>query len=585
MYTGNQYTNAAIPIAIHEIYHDHEMFEITVERAKKLFLDGWIVSLGLSGKDSGAASVCVVEGLKRAMEINPQVGPLYIVTTDTTLDNMVLHGYMMQLHKDLREYGKQEGLPIFTKELKPSITSHPMVEYVGRGKLLRTAQTSSNGRDCAVDWKIMPMKRFLNSLEETYQTTKIVSISGSRDEESAIRAANLKKRGETATEMTMTGLGWSQPVIKDWTLNDVWKLFSIIDDGDIESYSDNFDDMRKHYSAGNGGTCDLFASGGVKNKECGARFGCVLCAMNPNDESLEAQINTAPKTYGFMKPLNDLRTYMINTLYDYNNRSLLGREMKDGYIKVGINQYSIEYRMNLLRYVLTIQNEEYCHTGNNNIDLIDYEQIVAIQYHWSREGGEPEPGMAFKIWNEIMERDEGHYPIPETTMVEKTVNPTYMYFPLEEYVDWCDNTGLNDEILFGEHKDLARVYRRNGEIHQVIRYHESKSFEVVTKDGFAADFVTSFYPTSVEEGDYEGKCPTVMLKQLLESGVVRISKGSIARLNNDAKRAQTLNALSTTTGIPAEHAILQLAIPKRIMEKRVAESKANLTNEVQTSFF
>ena len=53
---------------------NHSMYEETVERATKLFLDGWIVSLGLSGKDSGAASICVVEGLKRAHAINPNVG-------------------------------------------------------------------------------------------------------------------------------------------------------------------------------------------------------------------------------------------------------------------------------------------------------------------------------------------------------------------------------------------------------------------------------------------------------------------------------------------------------------------------------
>ena len=37
----------------------HEGFEMAVARAQKLFLDGWIVTLGLSGKDSGAASICL----------------------------------------------------------------------------------------------------------------------------------------------------------------------------------------------------------------------------------------------------------------------------------------------------------------------------------------------------------------------------------------------------------------------------------------------------------------------------------------------------------------------------------------------
>ncbi|HDS1208433.1 TPA: hypothetical protein QDZ84_003472 [Shewanella algae] len=91
---------------------NHYKSEEAIERAKQLFLDVWIVSLGLSGKDSGAASVCVVEGLKRAFDINKNVGPLYIVTTNTTLDNMVLHDYMMRLHDDLNQYALFNGLPI-----------------------------------------------------------------------------------------------------------------------------------------------------------------------------------------------------------------------------------------------------------------------------------------------------------------------------------------------------------------------------------------------------------------------------------------------------------------------------------------
>ncbi|GGP58915.1 hypothetical protein GCM10009347_26640 [Shewanella algicola] len=178
-------------------------------------------------------------------------------------------------------------------------------------------------------------------------------------------------------------------LIKDWSLNDVWQLFSIVDDGDIESYSDNFHYMKKHYSAGNAGVCDLFAGNLAQNKSCGSRFGCFLCALNKEDLSLENQMDTDPKTYGFMRPLNDLRTYMINTLFDYNNRSTLGRKLsKDGYIKVGLNQYSLPYRMKLLKMVLTIQQEAYETSGNHTIDLIDYKELLAIQFAWSREGGE-----------------------------------------------------------------------------------------------------------------------------------------------------------------------------------------------------
>lgn len=127
----------------------HPKYSLSVERAKKAFLSKSLISLGLSGKDSACALICAVEGLKQAKEIDQSVGPLYVVTTNTTLDNMVLHDYMLTLHDDVKAYGLEHDLPIYTKELRPTLSNNPMVEIVGRGKLLRTPETSSRGRDCA----------------------------------------------------------------------------------------------------------------------------------------------------------------------------------------------------------------------------------------------------------------------------------------------------------------------------------------------------------------------------------------------------------------------------------------------------
>jgi DNA sulfur modification protein DndC len=557
--------------------HGHDKYTKAVETAKNLLLDGYCLNIGLSGKDSSAVSVCIVEGLRLAKIINPHVGPVYFVTTNTTLDNIVLHQYMMKLHEDLRTYGKKYDLPIYTKELKPSIASQPLVEYIGKGKLMHTPQTSVNGRSCAVMWKIKPMENHLTELSKELQSDKLISITGSRTSESAVRAKNLELRQESSTKMVKTGLGWSLALIKDWSLSEVWNLFRIIENGDIESYSDNFEEMRKHYSAGNAGTCDLFAGDNSKvSKSCGSRFGCMTCAMSgSSDKSLEAQIDTDPKTYGFMKPINELREYMINTLFDYKYRSLLGKKMFNGYIKYGVNQYNMKFRMNLLRYVLTIQNEAYATTGNHIIDLIDYEQILAIQYYWSKEGLEPSPGMALKIWNEIIENDEGGYPIPKTVKAEQPHSPRYTYFPLQDYITKENNVGLDDDNFFDKNRNLARVYQKDGSSKRVVNYVEAKKLTVDIKDGKAMMFVTSFYPSLVEDGLLDNKCPTVMLKYLLLSEVIKITKGSIARIDSDMKRAQTLNSIQYITNLTTEEFISTLSISEAMMDANVRAFNVN----------
>ncbi|MGK2231161.1 MAG: DNA sulfur modification protein DndC [Colwellia sp.] len=579
-------TNVQTYIPINDLYHQHEKYEITVERAKKLFLEKWVILNTLSGKDSGATTICVVEGFRRAKLIDPSVGPLYVVTTNTGLDNIVLHAYMMALHKDMVDYGKAEGLEIISKELMPALSANPFVEYIGRGKLAYTPQTAASGRACAVSWKIKPMEKFIKSIESKYQTKKVLSITGSRKSESLVRASNLRKRNENAEKVTKTGLGFTMPIIMDWSLNDVWSLFAIVDDGEISSYSDRFDLMRKHYSSANAGVCDLFA-GNTKNinKSCGNRFGCSLCFMNDIDSSLENQMSIDENTYGFMRPLNDLRKYMLDTLFDYQYRSMVGSKITDGFIKVGCNQYSLPYRQNLLRYVLSIQNESYAH-GGPEIQLIDFPELVAIQYHWARSGFEQESGTAFNIWNEICERDEGYYPIPATTHIEKSPLRDYMFFDIETHMKMQSTEGLDDIGLDGKYRHLAMHYRKDGESNRVIKYTESNSFNVITKDALAMLFVTDFYPQLLADGKLVNQCPTVMIKLMLECGLIELSKGAIGRLNDDVKRAQTFKGLSELSGLSIEAVIRSLSVSEEVKDFTVKQRKLNkLKNNTQSSLF
>ena len=212
---------------------------------------------------------------------------------------------MMDIHEDLNNHAKKHGLPITTHELKPSLLNRPLTEHIGRGKLLQTPQTSNGKRACSISWKLLPIQNFLSELQRKYGTTKILNVTGSRLSESNARKASLEKRSESPDGVVKTSLGWSQSIIMDWSLNDVWSLFKVIDDGDIESFSERFHLLKKHYATANAGTCDLFSGDTNKNqKECGSRFGCWICSHGSiNDKSLESQIATDEKTYGFMAPL------------------------------------------------------------------------------------------------------------------------------------------------------------------------------------------------------------------------------------------------------------------------------------------
>ncbi|MGI2106535.1 hypothetical protein ACRN9A_15420 [Shewanella frigidimarina] len=88
-------------------------------------------------------------------------------------------------------------------------------------------------------------------------------------------------------------------------------------------------------------------------------------------------------------------------------------------------------------------------------------------------------------------------------------------------------------------------------------------------------FVEDFYLELLEDGHLENKCPTVMLKQLLESGVVTLAKGTIGRVHDDARRAQALNSLRATTGIPTAEAIMALSVSEKVMNAEISSRQTN----------
>ncbi|MFU1599864.1 hypothetical protein ACM257_21055 [Alteromonas macleodii] len=549
---------------------------------KKLFLENWVISVGLSGKDSICVAHCAVEGLKQAMEVNPYVGPLYIVTTNTTIENLELHGLMLDLHQAARKYGREHGLPIRTEELEPSLASLPMVEYVGRGKLLRTPVTSKNGRDCTVDWKIEPMKRYLRALGDRHQTNKIASASGTRDLESKVRAANIAKRNESDVELVKTDLGFTFAPIKSWTLTDVWALSAAIDNDAIESFAvDHTYELKKHYGAGNGGTCDLFSGENKdKDKSCGSRFGCFLCAMVERDESLEAQISISPARYGYMAPFSELRTFMVNTLFDYErSRALVGREVKaGGWVLVGYNQYSLDYRQELLRYILTIDvqeqeafYEQYGYEGCR-FQLIGYKELLMIQYQWAREGGESEVGTALRIWHSVY-TDGERYAIPKTQKAEPQTLPATRYFNINGLVKQHACTGLHED---NRHNILTNQLWMHPKLDSVdlVPFEEEQRHTIDCESCLIDDLVERWWPEVLEEGHFgEGVCPTVIIKLLLEAKILKLKRGSIPGLHKEVQRAQVYNALKMTYGVPYDTMVLGASLSEAEYKAALAEQE------------
>ncbi len=517
---------------------------------KQKIIEGWSIAIGLSGKDSFVTVHCAIEALKQVADDGHPVAPMSIYTIDTSIDNFEILDFMLDVHQAINEYASNHHLPIQTEVLKPHLMTRPMVQYLGRGLLLRTAQNQHKGRQCTSVWKIKVLEDHLRALEKKLGTSRVLSISGVRDAESSIRALNIKKRGESIDVVTKTDIGYKLAPIKDWSLSDVWSLISLIENDEIESFGEDVvTDLRKHYAAGNSGVCDLLAgSSAGQSKPCSARFGCTLCAIVPKDNSLINQIETNEAKYGYMRGIAELRNYMLHSLNDFNlSRNSIGKQIdKNGNVKLKYNDYSIEFRQSLLRMVLTLDAIEQERTDNPKFQLVDYSTLIAIQWNWAIEGGEGSFGTAIKIWHDVHTNGE-RYPIPSIEMTPRKNNLKARYVSISKLLESEKPKGLEMTSEEKEKYQAHAIYSDNGVIH-TMPYFTSDKTEVVS--GMGWEYIECIYPHYQDEGltNDESVCPTAIIKDLMQRGVVTVQNSSLNRLNERVKRAQAINAIKARGG-------------------------------------
>lgn len=529
----------------------NEKLTSTINTLKAKFLDGWIISLGLSGKDSFAVAHCAIEALKLAKMERSNAGPLYINTVDTTIDNFEVMNFIRQCHQEITQYAADYQLPIETVMLQPPVNQRPMVQYIGRGILLRTFENQANARQCTSDWKIDSVKRFMKSLEQKHQTAKILSLSGSRDSESASRAANLAKRGESIDTIVDTDLGFKLAPIKDWDFKHVWALISLIEKGHIESFGENLTKgLTKHYNAGNAGTCDLLAGEGTdRSKPCSSRFGCVLCSLVKEDTSLQNQINLAPQTYGYMQGLLDLRKFMFDTVNDYDRcRSMIGKRIENGYLKIGYNDYSLDFRKELLRYTLTLdareQERAYKAGCAPKFQLIKHEDIVTIQFYWTKDGGEKSPGEALQIWHDV-HTEHHRYDIPQTTYVPASPMPKYgtRRTPIVKMMDHLDTTGLTISDVDRDNL-VTNVFYQGRDAIETTPFDVAERFTVGDADTLEEYVEWTFWDYIQDGVLFDNACPSSLMKDMLRAGVIKIKKGGMPALHQAMRKAQVYSHLT-----------------------------------------
>ena len=308
------------------------MFYTGVQTIREVLRDYQaIFKIGSStGKDSSVCVEMAIEAYSQAIEAGeiPSEHPLIIITSNTLVEHLVFDIYCRYTVNKVKDYAASRGVSLHYLLASPGIPDSFAGRYLSAQKLAIHPKLNS---DCTEIFKISPSNQaltdFISRLPESQKQLPMVDISGSRDEESTTRKANIKKSGATSAitseqhAMLAAGGGRGQkPIklapIKLWTRDDVWMYLDMCGADALDKDRDGTKEaveamglpvtkqkglypyhlpnaalIRMVYGQASNERCNYVAgSKGQGGKSCGgkARYGCFVCGKNPNDKTGES---------------------------------------------------------------------------------------------------------------------------------------------------------------------------------------------------------------------------------------------------------------------------------------------------------
>lgn len=336
----------------------------------------WMIGYS-GGKDSTLLCQLVFEMLESLPEEN-RWKPVYIVTSDTMVENPIVKTYMHKMSKAINEASTAKNLNVQAHIIYPEIRQTFWSLMIGLGY---PTPEPPGFRWCTERLKINPSNAF------TYDTIKkdgeIVILLGVRKAESAARSRSISSReieGKLLTPHPQIAKAYVYSPLSEVRNENVWE-YLLRRDGKSAWNTDNHY-LYNLYQGENLSEEDSVV--GQVNKDNmkvtgNSRFGCWICTMVKEDKSLKNFIDHGASE---LIPLRDFRNWLVELratpeARDYRRRN--GSVYLTSSGEYGRGPFTMETRKEILKRLLQLEVE----TG---FELITLEELKMIDKLWEDEG-------------------------------------------------------------------------------------------------------------------------------------------------------------------------------------------------------
>lgn len=347
----------------------------------------WVVGYS-GGKDSTATLQLVWMAISR-LAPEERVKPIYVISTDTLVENPVVAAWVSRSLDQMTERAKTDGLPITAHRLTPAPTGTFWVNLIGRGY----PAPRPKFRWCTERLKINPSNRFIADVVK--RNGEAIVVLGMRKSESQARARVMGRlEGQRVRERLSPNASLQNSYvytpIETWSNDDVWMfLMQVRNPWGFP----NKDLLTMYQGASADGECPLVIDSSTPS--CGdSRFGCWVCTLVEEDKSMQAMIqNDQEKEW--MLPLLKLRNEL-----DGDDRALRDFRRMNGSVQLFKDRvipgpYTQVAREQWLRKVLEAQRHIRTHGPElvRDIELITLPELAEIRRLWVLEKHEIEDSL------------------------------------------------------------------------------------------------------------------------------------------------------------------------------------------------
>ena len=257
-----------------------EKVAIAVEAVKAQVLAGRHLSVAWSGgKDSSVLLSLVLMAYRELIDEGVSVPTLHVCHSDTMIENPVVKAYNSLMIKQIESYSQESGIPIRIWIASPGLSNDYLVSVIGG----RTIMSVGSNAKCSMMMKVEPLNKLKRQLRKAIaaeagmkpKEVEIVSIIGTRFDESAARNRAMTERGESATD-AVDAMDDGQLVlspIAHFSTMEVFEFIGYVRSEKIKTY-DRWDNLVELYRDANNGDCMVNAY--IANREqartpCSAR--------------------------------------------------------------------------------------------------------------------------------------------------------------------------------------------------------------------------------------------------------------------------------------------------------------------------